>query len=418
MEKKYRMFFIFIVCLSSLACGSDLQAGFTDALGSEHPDESPIERSPEEQDSDNPVGREPQETFVKVVLASDSKIRFLKKQILEVAVSAPAGTELAVPVDTNPVNFNYRKDNGQVAFSSTGFYDGISILKSGDLRKLSQQQIEQINQTAGGLYVSATINSDLFGPGEYFVPIRGSAPGSEFLQYYETSGRPKFSYSKSIRKRFGDVVNRGIPMSQLPAAEQAKWTKLMNELRAVATRTQVSLKKYLSIDKKIAEKASLDFEQKKIVPVWGAWSVAVLGTATRHGFSNVPCAEFMSEVLRQAYKRAGLSHFTDFNANNKNILDYANGAAAVANFSLYLSRAGFVPWDSTEYAPPTGAFLMNGAGNSPGHTYIAAGEQGKLIVDNGSPKGRDLRATSARIIGLMYQTGVFFLPPGFIPEKW
>ena len=61
---------------------------------------------------------------------------------------------------------------------------------------------------------------------------------------------------------------------------------------------------------------------------------------------------------------------------------------------------------------------MNGAGNTPGHTYLAAGDDGQIIMDNGSPHGRDLRKTTQKIIELMYQTGVFFLPPGIQPDPW
>jgi hypothetical protein len=65
-----------------------------------------------------------------------------------------------------------------------------------------------------------------------------------------------------------------------------------------------------------------------------------------------------------------------------------------------------------------GAVLMNGSGVSPGHTYISANDDGTIIVDNGAPQGRDLKKTSASIIGMMFQTGVFFLPPGINPSLW
>jgi hypothetical protein len=126
----------------------------------------------------------------------------------------------------------------------------------------------------------------------------------------------------------------------------------------------------------------------------------------------------MSEVLRQAYQRAGYSHYEDFNESKGNTLNFYNGAAAVVNFSAFLEKAGWIPWDPQTYIPPTGAFLMHGSGVSPGHTYMSAGDRGRLIIDNGMPQGRDLRVSSQQTIELMYQTGVFFLPPGFIPAKW
>ena len=61
----------------------------------------------------------------------------------------------------------------------------------------------------------------------------------------------------------------------------------------------------------------------------------------------------------------------------------------------FLAGAGWIPWDMADYRPPIGAIMMHGAGTTPGHTYISAGDDGRLIVDNGAPQGRDLRATKA-----------------------
>ena len=49
---------------------------------------------------------------------------------------------------------------------------------------------------------------------------------------------------------------------------------------------------------------------------------------------------------------------------------------------------------------------------------MAAGADGTLIVDNGSPLGRDLRQTPDNLIKMMYQNGAFFLPPGLVPSRW
>ncbi len=95
-----------------------------------------------------------------------------------------------------------------------------------------------------------------------------------------------------------------------------------------------------------------------------------------------------------------------------------SNTAAVVNFSMALYKAGWVPWDSTMYRPITGAFLMNGSGLTPGHTYISGGDDGMIIVDNGAPQGRDLRKTTDSTISMMFETGVFFLPPGINPPVW
>jgi hypothetical protein len=62
--------------------------------------------------------------------------------------------------------------------------------------------------------------------------------------------------------------------------------------------------------------------------------------------------------------------------------------------------------------------MMHGAGLSPGHTFMAAGDDGRLVVDNGSPQGRDLRTTTESTLRVMYKNGVFFLPPGISPKAW
>ena len=171
------------------------------------------------------------------------------------------------------------------------------------------------------------------------------------------------------------------------------------------------------MDISAATQASINFEKTGAILPTGAWTIATQGTAVRHGFANVPCAETQSEILRQAYTRAGYQVTDDFNTAKGNQLIWSN-TAAVVNFSKALYTAGWIPWDSTIYKPMTGSFLMNGSGLSPGHTYISAGDDGRIIVDNGAPQGRDLRKTSQSTIDMQYQTGVFFLPPGIIPAKW
>lgn len=121
--------------------------------------------------------------------------------------------------------------------------------------------------------------------------------------------------------------------------------------------------------------------------------------------------------MRQAYQRAGYRVTEDFSKAKGNELLWSN-SAAVVNFSMALYKAGWIPWDSTIYRPIVGSFLMNGSGLTPGHTYISAGDDGMIIVDNGAPQGRDLRKTTEKTISIMFQTGVFFLPPGINPPMW
>lgn len=350
-----------------------------------------------------------------IVLSEASNLRTLKNDVLEVLANIPAGSKIRVPTNQQPVNYNYL-DNGQKKFSSTGFFSGIRLI-SANGASWSQEKIDNINTTATGVYISATIAGQIGDPGSMYKALLPATPGSEFLRVYKSNGQPLKSFTASVKKRFPNL-NKTTRFEDLSGADQTKWTRIMKELQNAADRTVATPKSYLLIDTKVAVQASIDFEKTGRVSPWGAWSVAVQGTAKRHGFDNVPCAEFMSELIRQAYARAGYSHTQDFNAKNSNVLSYANQAAAVVNLSQYLYRAGWTAWDPSTYEPPTGAIMMHASGTSPGHTYAIAGDSGRFIVDNGSPKGRDLRMTSQRILDMMFLHGVFFTPPGFQPKKW
>lgn len=217
--------------------------------------------------------------------------------------------------------------------------------------------------------------------------------------------------------RFGARLNMGVKMTDLSASNQTKWAKIYNELKKAVDRTVQTPKSYLIMDKAKAVQASIDFENTGVISKIGAWSIAVLATAVRHDFANVPCAETQSEILRQAYERAGYKVTDDFNSSKGNPLIW-NKTASVKGFSQSLYTAGWVPWDASKYKAPVGAFMMHGSGLSPGHTYISGGNDGQIIVDNGSPQGRDLRKTTERTVGIQYLTGVFFLPPGINPQAW
>jgi hypothetical protein len=345
-----------------------------------------------------------------VTVTSEMALRTLQGEVLELAAKLPKGSILEVSPNSEVVNYKYRNEKGELVFSSTGFIGGIVIKSS----SLSQKEINQLNSLATGLYVSATI-TDQLQTGLEFLALSPGTAAQGYIDNYETTGRPKIRFTESITKRWPNTLNKKVSLS---STEKRKWNAIMTELQRVADRTRSVDKSFFMIDPEIAHEQSIEFEKSGKVQEKGAWSIAVLGTATRHGFQNVPCAEFMSEVLRQAYRRAGYSHFDDFNEKNENVLMYQGGAALVTNFSDYLNKAGFIPWDPQVYIPPTGAFVMHRSGKSPGHTYMAAGDNGRFIFDNGSPQGRDLRITTKKTIELMYNEGVFFLPPGYVPKKW
>lgn len=354
-------------------------------------------------------------------ITTDMNVRYLKANILEPITELPTGAIISVGDSSQLFNYDYRNSDGGLSRSSTGFLSNITIVSvpAAYVSQFPASKIKSLNATAGGLYMSASISgtaTDTVGGVDY--PAISPAPaGAGFLALYNASGKPKFSYTKSVTKRFGTQMNKVIAMSSLAVDKQKKYTAIYNELKKAVDRTVASKKAYMIMDVSAAKQASINFENTGAILKTGAWTIATQGTAVRHDFANVPCAETQSEILRQAYTRAGYKVTDDFNTTKGNQLIWSN-TAAVVNFSKALYTAGWIPWDSTIYKPLTGSFLMNGSGISPGHTYIAAGDDGRIIVDNGAPQGRDLRKTSQSSIDMQYQTGVFFLPPGIIPPKW
>ena len=250
-----------------------------------------------------------------------------------------------------------------------------------------------------------------------YPPIQASSPASGFESLYENSGQPKFNFIKSVSKRFGGRLNKGVSPSSLTPTEREKWQKIFAEIVKVADRNALTPKSLLEIDASLAMQWSIALETTGAISDTGAWTIAVKSTAVRHGFPNTPCAEFMSEVVRESYKRAGYSVTDDFSDGRGNELIWSN-SAAVVKFSQNLYTAGWIPWESHKYRPPTGAIMLNGAGETPGHTYMAAGDDGRLIIDNSAPGGKDLREVSGKTIAMEYEAGVFFLPPGVNPELW
>lgn len=360
---------------------------------------------------DNDQRPEPPPSKQSIILTSDMTVRTLSGEYLQKVGTLPAGTEVDVKEDAQPINNAYVNDQGQPVFSSTGFIGEIAVVKS----SLAAGEVARLNAIKTGLYLSAVI-LDQLQIGLEFKALKAGTPGDGFTKNYNPNGKPKVSFTTAAKKRFPNTLNKVV--SNQSSAEKRKWTAIMQEIQKVADRTHNIDKSFFIIDPELASQQSIEFEQTGTVAPKGAWSIAVLGTAARHGFQNVPCAEFMSEVLREAYQRAGYDHTDDFNAKNGNVLTYQGGAALVTNFSAYLEKAGWIPWDPQTYIPPTGAFMMNEVGKSPGHTYMSAGDNGRFIFDNGSPQGRDLRISSQKTIELMYMEGVFFLPPGLTPKKW
>lgn len=353
---------------------------------------------------------------VQLSIQQAMNLRFKKSGVLEFLTEIPAGSQIEVLSENEVLQLDYRETTGLIQRSSTGFVQIVKIISVPEQFKTSftAAKINNLNSQPGGVFVSASVVGAMLGSSGTFAAILVSSPQAGFLQNFNSIGKPTFAFASSLKKRFADKLNQSRSAS---GADLAKWQAIYQELRLAADRKVPTKKSYLMMDQALAMKSSSDFEKMGSISPFGAWSVAVNATAVRHGFANVPCAEFQSELLRQAYQRAGYNLNQDFNSSLGNQLIWSN-TASVVGFSSALLKAGWVPWSTDRYRPPTGAFMMHGAGYSPGHTFMAAGDDGQIIIDNGAPQGRDLRKTSAATIAMMFQGGVFFLPPGINPKPW
>ena len=352
-----------------------------------------------------------------VALKNAIEVYSLHGNVLKLKVTFPVNGIIEYTPGENPENYDYVDSSGNTRRSSTGFSKiALVNVSQEDLPKFPLARIQELNNTARGLFVFASKLQEEIGR-DVIQPLEPARPGSDFYEYFEASGKPKFSFSEKFKERFGAQLNKAVSRASQNQYDQAKWEAIYRELVLAADRTQVVSGQMMFVSQKFAKEASILFENNGSIQKIGAWSIAVTGTARRHGFENVPCAEFVSEVIRQAYTRAGYKVTADFNAERKNPLHW-NNTAAVVNLATALYKAGWIPWESASYRPPSGAPMMHFLARSPGHAYLAAGDDGRFIVDNGSPRGRDLRKTTKKIIGMMYMHGVFFLPPGFVPQKW
>lgn len=237
-------------------------------------------------------------------------------------------------------------------------------------------------------------------------------------------------------KRFARVWNKSYAEGELSREEIIKSQKILLELARFSNRERPTPARFLYLPSGSSgargRQVMATNLSKQIMgnygfsPAYGAWDVAIYGTANRLGFPQAPCAEFVSEVIRQAYSRAGHSHDEDFQYTIEGQLiftpwqDGIYGPQSVKGLSDRLVLAGWIPWDPTKYIPLTGAIAMALDSSTPGHTYIVGGKLGRYIVDNGNPKGLDLAKTSLKLSRFkdMYGMGTFFLPPGITPPQW
>jgi|GEM_PF-1710453 len=248
---------------------------------------------------------------------------------------------------------------------------------------------------------------------------RGTEDSKVAPHYFDFStGKPLRGYTRGVQRRFSKKANKGLVFSSLKPAKQEKILRIFSEIRRALDPLQPEqMKSLLILPLEQAKILSVRFEQEGLISPKGAWSISVKGTAVRRGFPDRPCAEYVSEVIRQAYERAGYSVTQDFNPDRGQALIY-HQTASVFGLSATLYNVGWVAWDAAIYRPLNGAVVMHGNGMSPGHVYFAIADNGLIISDNGSPLGKDLRKTTPADIDYQYQSGVFFLPPGINPHLW
>jgi hypothetical protein len=384
------------------ACGQKFQSPSIDETGNETGTDITPERNPADVGSVRTLS-----------LDQATNVRKLVGGILEYVTELPPGSTITIPNDFQISQPSYRNSDGTTARSSTGFVGSVKIVATPTgANQLTAAQIATFNKL--GLFVSASIVGASEGVTGSFKVIAGGAPGAGFSTLFASTGKPKFAYTAAVTKRFGSQMNKAID----PSSDDAKkYQKVFAELQRAADRKVETPKQLILIDSAAAKKYSIAYETNGTVAYNGAWSIAVGATAVRHGFANVPCAEFMSEMIREAYQRAGYSASTDFSAQHGDQLIWSK-TASVQGLSSALHAAGWVAWEPSKFRPPTGAIMMHGSAMSPGHTFMAGGDDGQIVIDNGSPQGRDLRTTSASTLNLMYRNGVFFLPPGILPKAW
>ncbi len=355
--------------------------------------------------------------FKKITLENKENIRYLKNNILEIAAELPKGTLIQFPKDNQNVFYDYRDSKGAVQRSSTGFFSGVTIVSvtPENAQTFPESRIKKLNATIDGLFITKSLQEA--NDQEFFQALIPGALSSDYLSIFTESGRAKYSYTNYFTKRFGNRLNHIVTDDEMSARDRIKWSAVYEELKVAGNREEKTPTDYLFTTVDLANKYTVLFEKTGETQPKGAWTMAVKSTAVRHGFPNVPCAEFMSEMIRHAYNRSGYDFTEDFNNTKGNYLIW-DKTAAVVNLANSLHNAGWIPWELSKFSPPIGAIMMHEQATSPGHTYMAAGDNGRFVVDNGSPAGRDLRKTAKKTIEIMFKGGVFFLPPGINPSAW
>ncbi len=350
----------------------------------------------------------------------------LANGLLRKVKTLSAGSIVQVPKGSLPILMDFETGGRD----TSGFY--AKVLASG-------HSVPASCKSVSGFYISALVPIYDSRQDIEALPLEVSS-NATYKAIYTEAGQVKKSDDTIAwgigrnKKRFKAIWNKAYAQSDLAREDLERAHAVLRELAQFADRTNPTPSNLVYLDvgegqssEALARSLSLQtMDDYGFSPAYGAWDVAIYGTATRLGFAHAPCAEFVSEVLRQAYARAGYSHADDFNESIREQLIFTPwqnnifGPQSVRGLADRLALAGWIPWDPSVYRAPVGAIAMALDAWTPGHTYMVAREGGQFIVDNGNPRGLDLRASplSLRKYRDMYGMGVFFLPAGITPARW
>lgn len=365
--------------------------------------------------------------FIDVVLKKNRPLYCeLTNGLLRKVKIVASGTLVNVPEGSIPVLMDFETGGRD----TSGFYSGVVV---------NSESLPSACKSAKGFYLTALI--PLYGSDEEIAALPLDAtPNATYQALFKSTGQIKSSDDTIAwgigrnKKRFKSIWNKSYAAGDLAYEDVERGRAVLEELARFSDRTTPTESNlvYLQVgpgedSEAIARTLSLQtMNDYGFSPAYGAWDVAIYGTATRLGFAHAPCAEFVSEVLRQAYVRAGYSHSDDFKETIAKQLIFTPwqnnifGPQSVRGLADRLTLAGWIPWDPSLYRAPVGAIGMALDAWTPGHTYLIGRSGGGFIVDNGNPRGLDLKETnlSVRKFRDMYGHGVFFLPPGITPARW
>lgn len=177
----------------------------------------------------------------KLLLNQAMTLRYEKSGILESKVELPAGTQIEVPENYEIKHLDFRNSSGGIERSSTGFLYPIKVLSvtSAFASQFPTTRIAEVNRTAGGLFLFASIVGSIQGTEGSFAPVVGGVPGAGFLAHYGPSGKPKIWTGPGRLRLRGQRSDMDFPMSPARNFNLSFCAKHISVLATVLRRTSV-----------------------------------------------------------------------------------------------------------------------------------------------------------------------------------